>query len=192
MGSSDAGKKGDQDAGGRLPRPRSLGDPSPPPRLRRPPKDVQTFVARRLEEALEPGYLRYRARSVAYFADGLERVGVPVVRPPGGHAVFIDAGRLAPHIPADQFPGQAVAVALYEEGGVRTVEIGSLMFPAARLQLVRLAVPRRVYTQSHLEYVAEIIAGIAKDPERVPGYRITHAPPVLRHFKVLLEQVPAA
>lgn len=139
-----------------------------------------------LEEALDEGYLRYRTRSVAYFADGLERVGVPVVHPPGGHAVYMDAGRLLPHIPADQFPGQALASAMYLEGGIRGVEIGSLMFPAAKLQLVRLALPRRTYTQAHIDYTIEIAERVAKRASEVRGYRIVKEPPFLRHFSAVL------
>lgn len=142
-----------------------------------------------LQEALDVDYLRYRARSIAYFADGLARVGVPVVQPPGGHAVFIDAGALAPHIPADRFPGQSVANALYLEGGVRGVEIGSLMFPGATLQLVRLAVPRRVYTQSHVDYVIEVAGRLAARADQLPGYRIVKEPPFLRHFSAVLAPV---
>lgn len=148
-------------------------------------------VAVGLEEALDPDYLRYRARSVAYFAERLESVGVPVVKPPGGHAVYVDAGRLFPHIPADQLPGQAFAVAMYLEGGVRGVEIGSLMFPAARLQLVRLAMPRRVYTQAHIDYVVEVAARVVARARSVPGYRIVHEPPFLRHFSATLEPLTA-
>ncbi len=147
-------------------------------------------VAVGLEEALEPGYLRYRARSVAYFAEGLEAVGVPVVQPPGGHAVFLDAGRLLPHIPADRFPGQALAAALYLEGGVRGVEIGSLMFPSGgghpRLQLVRLAMPRRVYTQAHIDYVIEVAERVRARASDIRGYRIVREPPYLRHFSAVL------
>ena len=146
-------------------------------------------VAVGLEEALDPDYLRYRTRSVAYFAAGLEAAGVPVVQPPGGHAVYLDAGRLYPHIPAERFPGVALSAALYVEGGVRGVEIGSLMFPAARLQLVRLAMPRRVYTQAHIDYVIEVAARVrAKAPE-ARGYRIVQEPPFLRHFSATLAPV---
>ncbi len=140
-----------------------------------------------LEEALSEDYLRYRQRSIAYFAEGLQQVGIPVVRPPGGHAVFIDAAQLAPHIPPEQFPGQSVANALYLEGGVRGVEIGSLMFPAATLQLVRLAVPRRVYTQSHIDYVIEVAERIQQQASSLPGYRIVKEPPFLRHFSAEME-----
>jgi tryptophanase len=149
-------------------------------------------VAVGLEEALDPEYLRYRARSVAYFAEGLEKVGVPVVRPPGGHAVFVDAGRLLPHVPAERFPGQAVAAALYLEGGVRGVEIGSLMFPGARLQLVRLAMPRRVYTQAHVDYVVEVAERVRARAPGLHGYRIVSEPPFLRHFSATLAPLEAS
>lgn len=139
-----------------------------------------------LEEALDPDYLRYRARSIAYFAEGLEAAGVPVVQPPGGHAVYIDASRLAPHLPPSAFPAQAIAAALYVEGGVRGVEVGSLMFPDARHQLVRLAMPRRVYTQAHIDYVIEVAARVRERAARLPGYRIVEAPAVLRHFTAVL------
>ncbi|MBN2801124.1 MAG: tryptophanase [Deltaproteobacteria bacterium] len=139
-----------------------------------------------LDEALDPGYLRYRSRSIAYFAEGLESVGVPVVRPPGGHAVFVNAGALLPHIPPEQFPGQVFAAAMYLEGGVRSVEVGSLMFPEAGLELCRLAVPRRVYTQSHVDYVIEVAARVAAKAASLRGYQIVEAPPFLRHFLATL------
>ncbi len=139
-----------------------------------------------LEEALDPDYLRYRARSIAYFAQGLEDVGVPVVRPPGGHAVYIDAGALLPAVPAEAFPGQAVAASLYLEGGVRGVEVGALMFPASRLQLVRLALPRRVYTQAHVDYVIEVGERVRARAEELQGFRIVREPPFLRHFSAEL------
>jgi tyrosine phenol-lyase len=142
-----------------------------------------------LWEALDPDYLRYRTRSIAYFAEHLEAVGVPVVQPPGGHAVYLDAGRLLPHIPPHQFPGQALTVALFEEGGIRGVEIGSLMFAASKLQLVRLAVPRRVYTQSHIDYVIEVAERVRARSHLLPGYRIVHEPPFLRHFSATLEPI---
>lgn len=139
-----------------------------------------------LKEALDPSYLRYRARSIAYFAEGLQAVGVPVVRPPGGHAVFVDAGALLPHIPKDQFPGHVFNAALYLEGGVRAVEVGSLMFSGAELELCRLAVPRRVYTQSHVDYVIEVAERVAKRAASLRGYRIIEEPPFLRHFLATL------
>jgi tryptophanase len=140
-----------------------------------------------LEESLDPHYLRYRTRSIAYFAEGLQRAGFPTVRPPGGHAVFVDAGRLLSHLAATQFPGVSLANALYLEGGIRSVEVGSLMFPEARLQLLRLAVPRRVYTQSHIDYVLEVAQRVAARKAQIPGYRIVQEPPFLRHFTADLE-----
>ncbi|MCP4805011.1 MAG: tryptophanase [Proteobacteria bacterium] len=139
-----------------------------------------------LREALDPDYLRYRERSMAYFARGLMQVGIPVVQPAGGHAVYIDAGALCPQLRSDQFPGIAVLNALYLHGGVRGVEVGELMFPGATLQLVRLAVPRRVYTQAHIDYVIEVGERVAKQAPEMGPYRIVEAPPVLRHFSASL------
>ncbi|HVV20501.1 MAG TPA: tryptophanase [Pseudonocardiaceae bacterium] len=160
------------------------------------------YLAAGLREVVRPDYLASRAAATAHLAQLINDAGVDIVRPPGIHALYLNAGRLLPHLPPTLFPGHALACQLYLDGGIRCAELGSLylaklderfqVVAPAPFELVRLAIPRRVYTQSHLEYVAEIVAGIAKDPERVPGYRITHAPPVLRHFKVLLEQVPAA
>ena len=135
-----------------------------------------------LEESLDVDYLRYRTRSIAYFADRLEKAGVPVVQPPGGHAVYLDAGALLPHIPKNAFPGQALAAALYLEGGIRGVEVGSLMFRGAKLELLRLAVPRRVYTQAHIDYVIEVATRVERKKHSVPGYSIVKEPPYLRHF----------
>ena len=143
-------------------------------------------IAQGLHEVLDPNYLRYRVQTIQYFADGLERVGIPVVRPTGGHAVYIDAGRLLPHIPPEQFPAQSVAAALYVEGGVRGVEVGGLMFPNARLQLVRLALPRRVYTQAHIDYVLEVAEVVRRRAPELPGYQIVWEPAVLRHFTAKL------
>jgi tryptophanase len=153
-----------------------------------------------LREGLDEEYLAYRVGQTAYLAERLLALGVPVVEPPGGHAVYVDAGRLLPHLSHAGFPGQALAVALYREGGVRGCEIGSVMFAHAdpetgemiypRLELVRLAIPRRVYTQAHLDYVAEVLGEIARAPGRVPAYRIAEAPPLLRHFTARFE--PAA
>ena len=140
-------------------------------------------VAQGLQEVLDPDYLRYRVRTAEYLAQRCWDAGVQTVRPPGGHAVFLDAGAMLPHIPSDQFPAHALVIELYRVGGVRAVEIGSVMFgPAAQHELVRLALPRRVYTQSHVDYVAEVIAAVSEDRGRLPGYRITWEPPYLRHF----------
>jgi len=148
-------------------------------------------VATGLDEALDEEYLKYRLRSTAYLAERAEQGGVPVVQPPGGHAVYLDARALLPHIPAGQYPAQALAVELYRVGGVRGVEIGSVMFakrhadgsetPAA-MELVRLAVPRRTYTQSHIDYVGEVIAAVAQRKDALRGYRIVEQAPWLRHF----------
>ncbi len=135
-----------------------------------------------LEESIDIDYLRYRTRSIAYFAERLEKAGVPVVQPPGGHAVYLDAGAFLPHIPREAFPGQALAAALYLEGGIRGVEVGSLMFPGAKLELLRLAVPRRVYTQAHIDYVIEVAERVERKKDSIPGYRIVQEPPYLRHF----------
>ncbi len=142
-----------------------------------------------LEESIDIDYLRYRTRSIAYFAERLEEVGVPVVQPPGGHAVYLDAGDFLSHVPKERFPGHALAAALYLEGGVRGVEVGSLMFPGARLELLRLAVPRRVYTQAHVDYVIEVAERLAQKKEQIPGYRIVKEPPYLRHFSADLEPI---
>jgi tryptophanase len=153
-------------------------------------------IAQGLEEVLEEEYLRYRIRSTAYLAEKADAAGVPIVRPPGGHAVYLDAAALLPHIPASEYPAQALAVELYRDGGVRGVEIGSVMFgkpqpdgseePAA-MELVRLAVPRRTYTQSHIDYVAEVILSVAERAESLRGYRITESAPWLRHFSARFE-----
>ena len=147
-------------------------------------------MAQGLTEVLDPDYLDYRLASVRYLAEGLGRVGLPVVQPPGGHAVFVDARRFLPHVPPAQFPGQALACALYLEGGIRSVEIGSLMFgDAAQGDLVRLALPRRVYTQSHVDYVIAIAARVARLGAEIRGLRITREPARLRHFTAELEPI---
>ncbi|MFT7521110.1 MAG: tryptophanase [Kiritimatiellia bacterium] len=135
-----------------------------------------------LQEALDPLYLRYRTRTVSYFSSGLLDIGMPVLQPPGGHAVYLDAGALLPHIPKHEFPGQTLVAALYLEGGVRGVELGSLMFPNAPLELVRLALPRRVYTQAHIDYVIEVAERVVAKASQLRGYRIVQEPPFLRHF----------
>ena len=155
-------------------------------------------VATGLDEVLEEEYLKYRLRSTAYLAEKAEQAGVPIVQPPGGHAVYLDAKTLLPHIPPAQYPAQALAVELYRVGGVRGVEIGSVMFgkrlpdgretPAA-MELVRLAVPRRTYTQSHVDYVAEVIAEVARRKRELRGYRMVEQGPWLRHFTARFEPV---
>ncbi len=153
-------------------------------------------IAVGLEEVVDEHYLEYRLASTRYLGDGLTRLGFPIVRPPGGHAVYVDAGRFLPHIPPQAFPGHALACELYLAGGIRSVEIGTLMFggadPAtgvertAALELVRLAIPRRVYTQSHMDYVLEIAEAVAAAREGLCGYRIVSAPKFLRHFTATL------
>jgi len=152
-------------------------------------------IAQGLVEAVSHDYLRYRVRSTAYLGEALEQLGVPVVVPIGGHAVYLDARRLLPHLDPLHYPGQAVAVALYELGGVRSCEIGTVMFglqpdgterPAA-MDLVRLAVPRRTYTQSHVDYVIEVCERLRKEASSLPGYRIVEAPSQLRHFTARFE-----
>ncbi|HEU4521209.1 MAG TPA: tryptophanase [Thermoanaerobaculia bacterium] len=143
-------------------------------------------IAQGLEEVVDPDYLRYRIRTVEYLAEKLMASGIPVVQPAGGHAVYIDATAMLPHVPAGEFPGIAVVNALYLAGGVRACEIGSVMFGTkTTMELVRLAIPRRLYTQSHIDYVAEVAASI--DPSSLRGYRLTYAPEVLRHFTARFE-----
>jgi tryptophanase len=152
-------------------------------------------IATGLAEVVEHDYLRYRMRSTAYLGDALHTGGVPVVRPIGGHAVYIDAGALLPHIEPLQYPGQALACALYTEGGVRGCEIGSVMFgrrpdgseQAAAVELVRLAIPRRTYTQSHIDYVIEVVLAVAARAGTLAGLRIVDEAPTLRHFTARFE-----
>jgi tryptophanase len=147
-------------------------------------------IAVGLEEVVHEDYLEYRIASTAYLGEGLRRLGFPIVRPPGGHAVYVDAGRFLGHIPAAEFPGHALAVAFYLEGAIRGCEIGTLMFgEAARLELLRFAIPRRVYTQSHVDYVLEIAERVAEKRETLRGLRIVEAPERLRHFTARLEPV---
>ena len=152
-----------------------------------------------LQEVTDPDYLRYRVRTAAYLAERAWAAGVPTVRPPGGHAVYLDAAALLPHIPPHQFPAQALACELYVEGGVRGVEIGTLMFwhrggdgqpeTTAPNELVRLALPRRTYTQSHIDYVGEVIEAVAARARQLTGYVIVEQPRWLRHFTARLAPV---
>ncbi len=154
-------------------------------------------IAVGLWEGLDEEYLAYRLGQTAYLGERLLENHIPIVEPPGGHAIYLDAGRFLPHIPQHAFPGQALAVELYREGAVRAVEIGSVMFahPSPEtgvmvypsLELVRLAIPRRVYTQTHLDYVVETLIRIAERRERVCGYKFTYAPKLLRHFTARFE-----
>ena len=147
-------------------------------------------IAQGLREVVDEDYLRYRVRSTGYLGDALDASGIPIVRPVGGHAVYIDARALLPHIQPLEYPGQALAIALFREGGIRGCEIGTVMFgrhpdgtetPAA-MDLVRLAIPRRTYTQSHIDYVIEVVRWVAEHRQDLRGYRIVEEPPALRHF----------
>lgn len=155
-------------------------------------------IAIGLKEVMEEDYLHYRIRSIEYLSNKITDAGVPVIQPPGGHAVYIDAKAFLPHIPVDQYPGQALVGALYVEGGIRGVEIGSLMFGKydnhkklvpAPMELVRLAIPRRVYTQSHIDYVAEVIIQVFQKRNSIKGLMITEESPMLRHFTAKLKPV---
>ena len=140
-------------------------------------------IAVGLNEALDEVYLRYRIASTAFLGNHISKEGVPIVEPPGGHAIYLDARAFLPHIPVSQFPGVALAVELYREGGIRSVEIGSLMFGEhATMDLVRLAIPRRVYTQSHIEYVVEVILEVWRRRAEIRGYEVVQQAPFLRHF----------
>jgi tryptophanase len=140
-------------------------------------------IAVGLEEVLQPEYLEYRIASTAYLGRHIADHGVPIVEPPGGHAIYIDAGRMLGHIPRSQFPGQALAVELYRHAAVRSVEIGSVMFgPEARHELLRLAIPRRVYTQSHIDYLVEAILEVNCRRDSIRGLEIVSEPQFLRHF----------
>ncbi len=155
-------------------------------------------IAIGLEEVLDEHYLQYRLRSIAYLGERLVQAGVPILQPPGGHAIYLNARKFLPHIPVDQYPGQSLAVELYRWGGIRSVEIGSVMFGRydavgklipARMELVRLAIPRRVYTQSHIDYVIEAIIEVFQNRDTLSGYRIIEEPPVLRHFTAKFEPI---
>ncbi len=147
-------------------------------------------IAVGLQEVLEEDYLRYRIVSTAYLGQHLAEAGVPLVLPPGGHAIYLDARAFLPHIPPRCFPGVALACELYLEGGLRSVEIGTLMFgERAEMDLVRLAIPRRVYTQSHIDYVIEVILEVWKHRQPIRGLRLTYEAPFLRHFTARLEPV---
>jgi tryptophanase len=156
-------------------------------------------IAQGLREVVDEDYLRYRVRSTAYLGEALERAGVPLVKPFGGHAVYLDARALLPHIDPLEYPGQALAVALYREGGIRGCEIGTVMFglhpdgteSAAPMDLVRLAIPRRTYTQSHIDYVIEVVGWVAERAASLTGMRIVQAPAALRHFTARFEPLPA-
>jgi tryptophanase len=148
-------------------------------------------IAQGLDEVLDENYLHYRIRSVEYLGERLVAAGVPILRPPGGHAIYLNARKFLPHVPPHEFPGQSLVVELYRAGGIRSVEIGSVMFGRndsmgvflpSRMELVRLAIPRRVYTQSHIDYVIEVVLEVFGRRESMKGYRIAEEPPMLRHF----------
>lgn len=153
-------------------------------------------IAQGLDEVLDEHYLRYRMRSVEYLGERLSNSGVPILQPPGGHAIYLNARKFLPNIPVDQYPGQSLVVELFRRGGIRSVEIGSVMFGKhdssggfvpARMELVRLAIPRRVYTQSHIDYVIEVVREVYAERNSMRGYRIIEEPPVLRHFTAKFE-----
>ena len=153
-------------------------------------------VAQGLEEVVDEHYLEYRIRSVEYLGEKLVSAGVPIIEPPGGHAIYMDAKRFLPNIPADQYPAQSIVCELYLEGGIRSVEIGSVMFGKygkdgklipAMMELVRLAIPRRVYTQSHVDYLIEIIIEVFRNRAKLKGYKIVFEAPMLRHFTARFE-----
>jgi tyrosine phenol-lyase len=156
-------------------------------------------MAQGFVEVLDEDYLQYRLRSVAYLGEHLIAAGIPIVEPPGGHAIYIDAAAFCPHIPPEQYPGQALVCALYRHAGIRAVEIGSVMFgridpdtgesAGPPMELVRLAIPRRVYTQSHIDYTIEATVEIFRDREALRGLRIVEAPPALRHFTARFSEV---
>lgn len=155
-------------------------------------------IAIGLTEVFDPDYLHYRIKSIAYLGEHIKAKGIPVVWPIGGHAVYIDAKKLYPHIPINEFPGQALVCNLYRKGGIRCVEVGSVMFGTydeqrnlipAQNELVRLAIPRRVYTQSHIDYVLDIFDEILEDKEQSKGFKIIYEPPFLRHFTALFDPI---
>jgi len=155
-------------------------------------------IAQGLEEVVDEHYLEYRIRSTEYLGEKMLSNGIPIIEPPGGHAIYIDAKRFAPHIPAEQFPGQAITCEMYVEGGIRACEIGSVMFGKkdengklipAMMELIRMAIPRRVYTQSHIDYVAEVLIEVYKKRNELRGYAFTYEAPMLRHFTARFKKI---
>jgi tryptophanase len=151
-------------------------------------------MAQGFKEVLEEDYLAYRIRSTEYLGEKLQNAGIQIIDPPGGHAIYIDARHFCPHIPPGQFPGQAIVCGLYRLGGIRSCEIGSVMFggegrPDPEMELVRLAIPRRVYTQSHIDYVAEVCIALYQSAKDLKGLRIKSEPPALRHFTATFEEL---
>jgi tryptophanase len=159
-------------------------------------------IAVGLDEMLEEDYLAYRFASIRYLGRHISQEGVPIVQPPGGHAIYIDAKAMLPHIASSEYPAQALAVELYREAGIRACEIGSVMHPEKRddlveehsadMELVRLAIPHRVFTQSHIDYVIEAILEVHRRRHQIRGYRITHQPPFLRHFSARFEPLESS
>jgi tryptophanase len=156
-------------------------------------------IAVGLNEALEEDYLQYRIISTAYLGNHIAEAGVPIVQPPGGHAIYIDARAFLPHVPPVEFPGVALAAALYVEGGIRSVEIGTLMFGKrdergvehpGPMDLLRLAIPRRVYTQSHIDYVVEVILEVWRNRDQIRGLELIYQAPFLRHFTARFRRLP--
>jgi tryptophanase len=144
-----------------------------------------------LDEILDEDYLHYRIKSTEYLGNKMTDAGIPIIEPPGGHAIYLDAKRFLPNIPPSQFPGQSIVCELYTVGGVRAVEIGSVMFGkndengnhiAPPMELVRFAIPRRVYTQSHIDYVAEVVIEVFKNKDKLKGLEFTYEAPMLIHF----------
>jgi tryptophanase len=155
-------------------------------------------ISQGLKEVFQPAYLNYRIKSTAYLGNTLHENGIPVIRPIGGHAVYVDAKAFYPHIPPHEFPGQALSCDLYLKGGIRCCEIGSVMFGKyddagilipPPMELVRLAIPRRVYTQSHIDYVIEVFKALMNVRDSARGFRITYEPPFLRHFTAKFEPI---
>ena len=156
-------------------------------------------MAQGFTEVLDEAYLEYRIRSIAYLGEHLQQAGIQIVEPPGGHAIYLDAAAFCPHIPRHQYPGQALVCALYRHAGIRAVEIGSVMFGSGdpdtgetagpAMELVRLAIPRRAYTQSHIDYVIEAAHEIFQKRDELRGFRIIEAPPALRHFTAKFEEL---
>lgn len=155
-------------------------------------------IAQGLEEVVDENYLTYRLRSIEYLGEKLTEKGIAIVLPTGGHGIYLDAKKILPHIPPSEFPGQSLVCALYEVGGIRSCEVGSVMFGkndsdgniiSPSMELVRLAIPRRVYTQSHIDYVAEVIIEVYENRKNLKGYRFTYAPKELRHFTAKFEKI---
>ncbi|MEN8241138.1 MAG: tryptophanase, partial [Chloroflexota bacterium] len=154
-------------------------------------------IAVGLKEALEVPYLEYRLAQTTYLGERLLEIGVPIIEPPGAHAIYVDALKFLPHIPQKQLPGQALSIALFQYGGIRAVELGTVAFGyldpetgeeiLPKLDMVRMAIPRRVYTQSHFDYVVDVFKEIVENKEAIRGFRISYQPKLLRHFTAKFE-----